>query len=154
VRRFIKGPKDFYCGLLLLAIAAIFASQLGRLPIGSAFRMGPGYFPLTLVILLALLGTAILIRGLRAEGAPIGRLPWRAVALITLPIALFGATLKGLGLVPSLTAVVFASTFASSRWDLRYAVITTGALVAAAVAIFVYGLGLPLSLVGPWLGGY
>jgi hypothetical protein len=154
VRRLINAPKNFYCGLLLIAIAAILGSQVARLPIGTAFRMGPGYFPLVLVILLAALGVAILINGLRGEGEPIGKVPWRGVAFITLPIIFFGATLKGLGLVPSLSAIVLLSTFASGGWDPRYAVTTTAVLVSAAVAIFVYGLGLPLSLFGPWVGGY
>jgi putative tricarboxylic transport membrane protein len=154
VYRFIKSPKDFYCGLLLIAIAAIFAWGLGRLPIGTAFRMGPGYFPLVLTIFLAALGAAILINGLRAEGEPIGDVPWRGVAFTLLPIVFFGATLKGLGFVPSLAATVLASTFAGSRWDLRYAITIVIVLVLAAVAIFVFGLGLPLSLFGPWVGGY
>ncbi|HEX5777462.1 MAG TPA: tripartite tricarboxylate transporter TctB family protein, partial [Xanthobacteraceae bacterium] len=74
----IKSPKDFWCGLLLIAIAAIFVLGLIDLPIGSAFRMGPGYFPLLLTILLALLGLAILSNGLRVEGPEVGAIPLRA----------------------------------------------------------------------------
>lgn len=150
----IKSPKDFWCGLLLIAIAAVFVAGLIDLPIGSAFRMGPGYFPMVTTILLALLGTAILINGLRVEGPPVGAIPFRALLLIVLPIAFFGLTLRGLGLVLSLTVTVLASTFAARDWNPLVALSTTFALIAACVAVFVFLLGLPLSLFGPWVGGY
>lgn len=150
----IKSPKDFWCGLLLIAIAAIFAFGLLRLPIGTAFRMGPGYFPMVLTILLAALGAAILINGLRVDGSPVGATPLRALLLVTLPVVFFGLTLRGLGLVLSLAITVLATTFAVRDWNPAVALSTTLALVVACVAIFVLGLGLPLSLFGPWVGGY
>jgi hypothetical protein len=150
----IKSPKDFWCGLLLIAIAAIFVLGLIDLPIGTAFRMGPGYFPMVLMILLALLGIAILINGLRVEGSPVGAIPLRAFALVALPIVFFGLTLRGLGLVLSLAVTVLATTFAVRGWNPVLAISTTVALVVASIAIFAFGLGLPLSLFGPWVGGY
>jgi hypothetical protein len=150
----IKSPKDFWCGLLLIAIAAIFAVGLIGLPVGTAFRMGPGYFPMVLMILLAVLGLAIVINGLRVEGPPIGAIPLRPLFLIALPIVFFGLTLRGLGLVPSLAITVLATTFAARDWNPVVAISTTLALVAGCVAIFVFGLGLPMSLFGPWVGGY
>jgi hypothetical protein len=150
----IKNPKDFYCGLLLLAVAAVFAIGLLDLPLGDAFRMGPGYFPLVLTILLTGLGLVILVNGLRLEGEPIGTLPTRGILFIVLPIVFFGLTLRGLGLVPALAITVFATTFASRPWNPWVASATTLLLVIACVAIFVFGLGLPFSLLGPWVGGY
>ena len=154
MQSFVKNPKDFFCGLLLLAIAVIFAVGIFELPIGTAFRMGPGYYPLVLAVLLATFGVIILINGLRTEGEPIGAIPWRGVALITFPVIFYGATLKGLGIVPALALTVFATTLASQRWSPIMAVVLTIVLVVFSVAVFVYGLGLPLSLYGPWVGGY
>ena len=151
---FIKSPKDFFAGLLFLVIAAVFAFGVIELPVGTAFRMGPGYFPLVLTLLLAALGLAILINGLRLPGAPIGTVPWRGIFFITLPVIFFGATLKGLGFVPSLAVTVFGTTLATRLWGFSYAVITTAALVGFCWLVFVWGLGLPLSLFGPWVGGY
>jgi hypothetical protein len=150
----IKSPKDFWCGLLLIAIAAIFVLGLIGLPIGSAFRMGPGYFPLLLTVLLALLGLAILANGLRVDGPEVGAIPLRALLATTLPIVFFGLTLRGLGLVLSLALTVLATTFAMRSWNPVVALSTTLVLVVACVAIFVFALGLPLSLFGPWIGGY
>lgn len=150
----IKSPKDFWCGLLLIAIAAVFALGLMRLPIGTAFRMGPGYFPMVLTILLTALGGAILVNGLRVEGSPASAVSLRALIFIALPVVFFGLTVRGLGLVPSLGITVLATTFAVRDWNPVLAISTTLALVGASVAIFVVGLGLPLSLFGPWLGGF
>ena len=151
---FIKSPKDFFAGLMFLVIAAVFAIGVHELPIGTAFRMGPGYFPLVLVLLLAVFGLIILISGIRVPGAPIGTIPWRGIALITLPVIFFGMTLKGLGLIPSLTITVFVTSLGSRLWDLKTSIAITVVLVVFSWLVFVRGLGLPLSLYGPWVGGY
>jgi putative tricarboxylic transport membrane protein len=154
MRARVKNPKDFFAGLLFLAIAGVFAYKLNELPIGTAFRMGPGYFPMLLCILLAAFGAIILVSGIRVDGPAIGEVPWRGVALILLPIMFFGFTLKGLGLIPALAITVFATTLASRRFRLRAALLNTAVLVVASWLIFIKGLGLPISILGPWLGGY
>lgn len=151
---FIKSPKDFFAGLMFLAIAVVFAIGVRELPIGTAFRMGPGYFPLLLVLLLAVFGLITLIKGIRVPGMPIGAIPWRGIAFITLPVIFFGATLKGLGFIPSLAITVLSTTFASRLWDLKTSIGITVVLVVFSWLVFVRGLGLPLSLYGPWVGGY
>jgi hypothetical protein len=150
----IKSPKDFWCGLLLIAVSVVFAVGLVGLPIGTAFRMGPGYFPMVLMILLAFLGIVVLINGLRVEGPPVGTIALRSMFMIAAPIVFFGLTLRGLGVVLSLGITVFATTLATRDWNPAVAILTTITLVAGCVAIFVYALGLPLSLFGPWVGGY
>jgi putative tricarboxylic transport membrane protein len=151
---FIKNPKNFFSGLMFLAVASLFAYGLQELSIGSALRMGPGYFPLVLVLLIALLGLVLMVNGVWVAGEPFGTIPWRSIALITLPTIFFGATLKGLGLVPSLSLTIFATSFATRRWDLTTSIAVTVCLVAFSWLIFVRGLGLPLALLGPWVGGY
>lgn len=150
----IRNPKDFFTGLLLLVVTALFAYGLTELQIGTAYRMGPGYFPMLLTGLLGIFSLIILINGFRSDGEPIGEIPWRALILVTVSIVFYGATLRGLGLVPALGLTVLISTFAADKWDAKSAVAVTVVLVAASVAIFVKGLGLPLSLYGPWVGGY
>lgn len=150
----IRNPKDFFTGLLLLAISAVFAYGLFELPIGTAYRMGPGYFPMVLTVMLTACGIAILANGLLSDGEAIGTIPWRGLFIVTVSVLLYGATLKGLGMVPALALTVFLSTFAGRGWDAKSAIAVTVVLVVGCVAIFVKGLGLPLSLFGPWVGGY
>ena len=65
----------------------------------------------------------------------------------------FGLTVRGLGLVPALALVVLISAFASRRMSLWLAVALTVGLTVFCVLVFSLGLGLPLRLFGPWLGG-
>jgi Tripartite tricarboxylate transporter TctB family len=154
VPSFVKNPKDFICGALLIAIAAVFAYGLLELPIGTAFRMGPGYFPMVLCGLLAVLGAGILLNGILIAGEPIRSFAWRGLINIVLPVVFFGATLKGLGFVPSLALTVFFTTIASAHFKLWVGLVNTVVLVFFGWLIFIWGLKLPISLFGPWVGGY
>jgi hypothetical protein len=151
---FIRSPKDFFAGLIFLAIAGIFALGLPELPIGTTLRMGPGYFPLVLILLLAVFGLGMLVNGLRAEGEPIRDIPWRALIFITVAIVFFGLTLRGLGLVPSLATTVLISILGSRQWTWVMSFALVVGIVGVSVGVFVYGLGLPIPLLGPWAGGY
>lgn len=154
----VKNPKDVIAGLLLVATAAMFALLTADLPMGTAIRMGPGYFPLVLAGILGLLGLIVLLTGLRYpdEGAPVhlATLPWRALILVTLSVFAFGLGIRPLGLGPSIGLAVFISALASHRFHLGTALILTALMVAFAWAVFIKGLGLPLPMLGPWLGGY
>ncbi len=150
----IRNPKDFFTGLLLLAVVAVFAYGLTELQIGTAYRMGPGYFPLVLMIMLAIFALIILVNGFTTDGESVGEIPWRALIVVTTSVVLYGVTLKGLGFVPALALTVLISTFAAERWDAKLALVLTVSLTAACFLVFVKGLGLPLSPFGPWIGGY
>ncbi len=149
-----RNPNDFFTGIFLLAVVAVFAYGLLELPIGTAYRMGPGYFPMVLMILLAIFALIILVNGFTTDGEAVGEIPWKALFIITLSVVLYGFTLRGLGFVPALALTVLVSTFAADRWNAKAALGSTVVLVASCFLIFVKGLGLPLAPFGPWLGGY
>lgn len=155
---FIRNPKDVITGLLLVATAAMFALLTADLPMGTAIRMGPGYFPLVLSGILGLLGLIVLATGLRYpdEGTPVrlADLPWRALFLVTASVFVFGLGIRPLGLGPSIGLAVFISALASQRFHLATALALTALMVAFAWGVFIKGLGLPLPMLGPWLGGY
>lgn len=145
--------KDVSAGLLFIAIAALFALGTIDLDLGTARKLGPGAFPLLLSGVLALLGVIILLKGIRNPAAHDLTLPWRGIALIALAPILFGLTVRGLGLIGSIAIVVAVSAYASQRMSLKLAVALIAGLTLFCVLVFHYGLGLPLRLVGPWLGG-
>lgn len=151
---FVKSPKDFIAGLLFIGVAALFGFGIRELPIGTAFRMGPGYFPMVLAGLLAILGAAIMLNGIRTEGEPIRNFAWRGLINIVLPVVFFGATLKGLGFVLSLALTIFFTGIASSKFKLWVTALNVAVLVFFGWLIFIWGLNLPISLWGPWVGGY
>jgi Tripartite tricarboxylate transporter TctB family len=142
--------KDFWSGLLLIALGA-FAVFLARdYPFGTVTRMGAGFFPIVLGALLVLFGLYVLARGL-GGGAKIeaGWSP-RALLLLPLAMALFGFLMDRAGLVPALAVLTFGSALAGREFRLLEIAGLTVVLTAFAVAVFVWGLGLPYPLlVGP-----
>src|ERR1700730_15184087 len=143
----LASPKEFYAGLVFSAIglAALVLSRNYRL--GSAVRMGPGYFPLCLSLLLMLLGTASSLRALRlSRGEPIG--DWRLVPLICilLGVVAFGLLVERSGLVAALVALLVISSWPRLRLQAPEVLVTIVLLTACAVGLFVYGLGIPFSL--------
>jgi hypothetical protein len=147
------NTKDVSAGLLFLAIAALFALGAQELDLGTARRLGPGAFPLILAGVLGLLGVIIVVKGIRNPAAHDMTLPWRGIVLIALAPILFGLTVRGLGLIASIAIVVAVSAYASHRMSLKLALALVVGLTLFCVLVFHVGLGLPVRLVGRWLGG-
>lgn len=143
---------NLICGLLLIATGLFFAYQSFELELGTAFRMGPGYFPFILACALILFGAIILIQSMRADGGPIGALALRGMVFILPAPIFFGLTVRGLGFVPSIFVTALIASFASGRMKPLTALVLSAALTVFSVAVFSYGLGLPFRRFGPWLG--
>ncbi|WP_222262946.1 tripartite tricarboxylate transporter TctB family protein [Modestobacter marinus] len=145
--------KDLLAGATFVAFGLAFAITASTYEVGSALRMGPGYFPLVLGALLVLLGILIAVTGFVAgEGGEIGPVPWQAAGLLVVALIFFGFTVRGLGLVPSLLVTVFLSAMAGRHARVVPAVVTSAALTALSVLIFVIALQLRLPYFGPWFG--
>jgi Tripartite tricarboxylate transporter TctB family len=147
------NTKDVSAGLLFIAIAALFALGTQDLDFGAARKLGPGAFPLLLAAVLGLLGLIIVVQAFRNPVTHQMVIPWRGILLIIAAPVLFGLTVRGLGLIASIALVVIISAFASQRMSAKLAVMLTVGLTLFCVLVFSIGLGLPLRLVGPWLGG-
>lgn len=147
------NTKDLSAGLLFIAIAALFALQTRELDMGTPLRLGPGAFPLLLAGVLGLLGLIIVAQAFRNPVTHELTMPWRGIALIVVAPVLFGLTVRGLGLVAAIALVVAVSAYASRRMSAKLAVALTIGLTVFCVLVFSVGLGLPLRLIGPWLGG-
>lgn len=118
----IKSQKDFFSGLMFAAIGGAFAWGATNYSVGTAARMGPGYFPLLLGILLAALGCFIVFYSLvehAEDGDKVGSFAWRPVVYILGANIAFGILLAGLpslGLPPTgLIAGIYALTIISSK---------------------------------------
>lgn len=142
----IRGRQDFLAGLLFVFFGA-FALYLARnYPVGSAMRMGPGYFPTILGGMLVVLGTAVLVRGLIAPGEKLGRSALMPLVLVLASVALFAVTVERLGIVVSVVLVVFVSSLASGRFKWLEVTLLAAVMVALAVGLFTKGLGLPFKI--------
>jgi hypothetical protein len=147
------GIKDILAGLVFLGLGIAFGYAASGYQLGTALRMGPGYFPLVLASVLAVLGLATIAKGVTAAAAeePIGPVPWRAAILILGALIFFGATIRGLGLIPTLLVTAFMSGLASRMNTVLSALVLAVGLTLLCVLIFHYGLGVTVPLVGPWL---
>lgn len=145
-----KSLKDLLAGLVFIGFGLAFGIASLGYDLGTALRMGPGYFPLILAGILVVLGIATVIKAvLDPETSPLGPLPWKGILLLTAALFIFGFTVRPLGLVPSVLIAVFLSAFASERNGLVRAAVLAVGLTAFCIVVFVYALGLPLPLFGP-----
>ncbi|HTN97694.1 MAG TPA: tripartite tricarboxylate transporter TctB family protein [Nordella sp.] len=140
------------CAALFIACGLFFAYHSLIMDIGTAFRMGPGYFPLLLAVLLVLLGIVVLVQATRVQGEPMGPLAWRGMLLILPSPIFFGLTVRGLGFVPAVFLAAFIASFASVRMKPLPAVILSAGVTLFSYLVFSKGLSLPFRAFGPWLG--
>jgi Tripartite tricarboxylate transporter TctB family len=140
------------CGALFVCLGLFFALQSLDLELGTAFRMGPGYFPLLLSGALILLGATIVVHAFKVEHEAIGTIAWRGLIFILPAPIFFGLTVRGLGFVPALFLAAFVASFASTRMTPLLAVVLSAGLTVFSLLVFTYGLGLPFRTFGPWLG--
>jgi hypothetical protein len=148
----INNPKDFWTGAIFIAIGGA-AMVLGRdYPFGSSLNMGPGYFPTVLGALLTLVGLATTLRGLLRPGTAVGALAWRIILLILTATVLFGVLLRGAGLIVAVAVLVMVGAYASRYFRWGPAVSLAAGMSTFCVLVFVKALGLPIPILGPWLG--
>jgi Tripartite tricarboxylate transporter TctB family len=143
---------DALAGILFIAFGLLFGVQSLGLEIGTAFRMGPGYFPLVLSGILILLGLAIVASAIHDRGSEgIGTLAWRGVLFILPAPIFFGLTVRGLGFVPAIFLTTLIAALASFKMRLHWALLLAAGVTVFATLVFSYGLGLPFRRFGPWL---
>lgn len=151
MKSLFNDPAEAVCGAIFMGLGVFFALQSYGLEIGTAFRMGPGYFPLVLAIILILLGGVIFLRATRPAGGGIGAIAWRGIFFIVPAPIFFGFTVRGLGFVPALFFSALIASFASHKMSPLMAVVLSAAITVFSVAVFNYGLGLPFQRFGSWL---
>lgn len=143
---------DIAAGGIFAAFGLFFAVQSLDYELGTLFRMGPGYFPLLLGIVLLVIGVAIAVSGLRGERAiSVHSFPWRGMLLLSLAFVLFGLTVRGLGVAPAAFIATSLAGLASERVRPITALVIAAGLTAVTVLIFILVLQLRVPIIGPWL---
>ena len=105
----IKSQRDFWSGLMFVATGIVFAVGATNYSLGTSARPGPGFFPLILSVIMAILGAIVLFKSLTIEsegGDPIGAIAWRPLIVIVASIAVFGAALPRLGMVVTVPILI------------------------------------------------
>lgn len=152
----VHDQKGLITGMLymLIGVGAL-AIGLGYAT-GTSARMGPGYFPVALGAILALLGLSVVIssvsRSATAERTGLPTIDWLSLFWITLSIVLFAITLRSLGMVIAITLLVLVSTVANTHRNWRHSVLCAVVMILLSVAIFIWGLGIALPVLPTALG--
>jgi hypothetical protein len=151
----ILRNKDLLVGAIFVAIGLFFALGAAQYPLGTASRMGPGYMPLLLGSALVLLGIVVAVAGRNSEAdtqeAEARPIPWKAMALVGGAVVLFGLGIRGLGFVPVVFIAAFAASQASRLNSVVFSLLLAATLTAICTAIFIFGLGITVPMVGAWL---
>ena len=146
--------KDLLAGAVFVGFGLAFAITASTYEVGSALRMGPGYFPLVLGSVLVLLGIVIAVKAFVAgEGDDLGPVPWKAMVLLVAALLFFGYTVRGLGLIPSMLVTVFLAAMAGRNARVIPSAVVAASLTALSILIFVIALQLRLPYFGFWLQG-
>src|SRR5690606_24798392 len=86
---FIRDPKDFWSGVMFL-VFGLSAVLIGQdYEMGSAGRMGPGYFPVVLGGMLSLIGLVSVVRSFFHQGEGLGRFALKEAFLVLFAVLLF-----------------------------------------------------------------
>lgn len=147
-----KHPKDFWAGVMYLVIGIGAVLIARNYNLGTAGRMGPGYFPTILAGLLALIGAASIVRSYFHEGEAITPFAWRKLAQVIGSIVLFGILVRGAGLAIALMLLVLISAWASVYFKWKSALLLALGTTVFSVLLFVKALGVPFPILGSWFG--
>lgn len=147
-----RNPKDFLTGLIYLFVGtgALIMSQ--EYEMGTAVKMGPAYFPTLLSGLLMVIGVISVLRSFLKSGSPIGVVAWKGIFMISASTILFGAIVRGAGVLIALPVLVILSASASTRFSWKTSIAEAVGITLFCIVVFLKGLGVPLPILGSWFG--
>jgi len=167
----IKSERDFWAGLMFIAVGVIFAIGATNYSMGPACpptdhcaanlwarlsqlsaHPGAGYFPLGLSIILAVLGAVVLFKALTIEtegGDKVGSFAWRPLVIIIVAISVFGVMLEPVGLIITVPVLILIASLAGDEFHWKGVLAAAVVLTIGSWAIFVWGLKLTIP-VWPW----
>ncbi|MQY52375.1 tripartite tricarboxylate transporter TctB family protein [Rhodocyclus tenuis] len=145
------GHRDIAAGLFFFVLGSLTAWGSTAYKLGNAMRMGPGYFPLALGLLLAALGLLLVLRNTRPdllsdESRLIEKPCLRSLGLIGFSLLTFAFALQTAGLIVATLGLVIFSGIAYRAFNWKELGLLSGGLATFAVLVFAYGLGLPLQV--------
>jgi Tripartite tricarboxylate transporter TctB family len=159
----IKSQKDFFSGLMFLAVGVAFAVGAYNYGMGDGARMGPGYFPRMLGVLLAILGSVITFKALTvatADGEKLGKWAWKPIVFILGANLAFGVLLGGLpsikvpamGLILAIYALTIISSFAGDKVKMKEVLILATILAIGSYLAFIVLLKLQIPVWPTFIG--
>ena len=149
----IRNQRDFWAGVLFIVTGLIFMVLSRQYNVGTSAKMGPGFFPMALGGLMALLGLMVLIPSVlsRSEVLKITKIETRMILLVLVAVAVYAFVLPKLGFIVALFALIGISSMASHEFTLKTTVISAVVLLVFSWLVFVKGLELQFPFLPPFL---
>ena len=142
----IRSEADFWAGIMFIGFGVLAIVISRDYPIGSAMRMGPGYFPTWIGAILVLLGAIIASTALKVPGDKVGPFAWKAMLVLSIAFCTFAWGIDHIGFIPSLFIMVVVSAMAGREFRLKEVLILAVVLIIGCCALFIKGLELPFPL--------
>jgi hypothetical protein len=153
----LKSQKDFFAGLMFTVVGGGFAYGATTYQVGDAARMGPGYFPLLLGVIMALMGLGIVARSFvigPPGGDPVGSWAFRPLLLVLGANVAFGALLVGVpalgipgfGMVAAIFALVIIASYAGGEVKMKEVLVLAAVLSVGSYLAFIKLLALQFPL--------
>jgi hypothetical protein len=149
----IRHPKDFWAGVLFIAFGTAAVTLGAGYPLGTAARMGPGYFPRVLGMLLIGMGLILALRALKLTGPPLAMRNLKPLVIVLASVLVFGLTATRLGVVAATMLLILISSTADQEYRWKEALVSSLVLAVLTVAAFIWGLGVQLPVWPPFLTG-
>jgi hypothetical protein len=148
MKHLVKSPRDFWSGVMFAGVGATFAGIAYNYKLGTAARMGPGFFPFFLGLILLGIGIAVIVVSLRgaSRGSAVDKFHWGPLFWVLGSICLFGVMLKLTGVLFAGVALVLGSSFGSGEFRMKEIVWLSIGLSVFCAAVFVGGLKLPIPM--------
>ena len=149
----IRNQRDFGAGIMYMVIGLFFTIVATQYSMGTAAKMGPGYFPFWLGILMTLIGLLVLIKSMGAKAAieSIPKFNWKIITQITGSVVLYALLLPRMGFLVAVVVLVLVSASASKEFTWKGSLINAAFLVTFTYSVFVVGLKLQFPLLPVFL---
>ena len=147
----IKNHRDFWAGILFIVTGILFMVLSRQYQLGTAAKMGPGYFPTILGGLMAFLGLMVMLPSFTGPKIEVAKIDFRMILLILLAVAVFAFVLPKLGMIAAVFLLILIASMASHEFSLKTTLISAVVLLAFSWLVFVKGLELQFPFLPPFL---
>lgn len=153
----IRAPRDFFGGLVLIALALFALWAASDLSGVSGFSFGPGTVPRLFALLLIVVGAVVVIGGLLNDGPPLESYALRGPTYVVSAIIVFALLIRGahlgagiripeFGLVIATFLAFMIAALGGHKIRLVESLVAAAAMTAFCVVLFRYLLQLPFPL--------
>ena len=149
MNRFLS--KDFLSGLMFIGfgLLALYFGQ--KLALGTSVRMGPGYVPRMLSLILLGLGGLTCVVALVAGSEPVEKPKWKPIVMVTIGIVCFALLFERAGLLPALVVLIVIASLGGEEFKLTEVIANMVVLAIMCTLVFKVGLGMNISILqGVW----